>query len=323
MLRPIVLAALALVGAVPCLAVETYPSRPVHVIVPYAPGGSTDMTARVISQQLSLELNQSFVVENKTGAGSTIGDSYVAKAPPDGYTLLLADQSLVLAPHLYKSLTFDVIKDFTPITEIGRIPAVLVVNPSLNIDTLDELVKYARANPGKLNYGSAGTGGAVHLATELFKRAANIDITHVPYNGGGGAMMSGVVGNHVQLVLTALPTVLPFVKSGQLKALAVTTSRGKRSSALPDVPSMAEAGLPDLEVYFWYGLAGPAGMPPEAVETIARGVQRSLDNPNVRDKLLAQGAELVGAGPADFGKLLRSEVTRWDAVFKTAGIKID
>jgi tripartite-type tricarboxylate transporter receptor subunit TctC len=323
MLRLIALLVCAIVGAVPCLAADTYPSRPVHVIVPYAPGGSTDMMARVITQQLAEELPQSFIVENKTGGGSSIGDAYVAKSAPDGYTLLMADQSLVLAPHLYKSVTFDVINDFTPITEIARIPAVLVVNPSLNVNTLDELIRYARANPGKLNYASAGTGGAVHLATELFRRAADIDIVHVPYNGGGGAMMSGVVGNHTQIVLTSLPTVLPFVKSGQLKALAVTTARGKRSAVLPDVPSMTDAGLQDMELYFWYGLAGPARMPPDAVDTIASGVRKSLANPRVREQLLAQGAELVGGSPGDFGNLLRSEVARWSAVIKAAGIKFD
>lgn len=314
---------LALFAATTSSAADPYPAKPVRIVVPYSPGGSSDLVARIIAQQLSEDMPQSFVVENRTGAGSTIGSGYVANAAPDGYTLLLVDFSFALAPSLYPKLSFNIPKDFTPIAEIGRIPAALVVHPSLNVKSVPELVAYAKANPGKLNYGSAGIGGAIHLATEVFNRAAGVKITHVPFAGGGGAMMSGVVGNHVQMVLTAVPTVLPFVTSGKLTALAVTTADGKRSAAMPDVPSMSEAGLSGMTVYFWYGLAGPAGLPPEVVKTVYAATQKALANPKVREQLEKQGAEISGTGPEEFTKHINAELSRWSSVIKDAGIKAE
>jgi len=321
MIRAICLFVAAMLASGASWAQATYPAKSVKVIIPQAVGGSSDLMGRVLSEQLAEELGQSFVVENRTGAGGTIGSAFVANSPPDGYTLLMVDQSFVLAPNLYKTVPYDNLKDFTPISEMGRIPAALVVNPELGVKTLAEFIAYAKANPGKLNYGSGGVGSAVHLATEFFARSAGIQLTHVPFSGGGGPMMSAVVGNHVQMVLTAVPTVAPFVKSGKLVALAVTTDDGKRSPTLPDVPSMSEAGLKGATLYFWYGLSGPAGMPKDVVNAVHAGMQKAIANPKVRDKLEKQSAELAANGPDAFGKLLQQEQAKWSTVIRAAGIK--
>ena len=321
MIRAICLFVVAMLVSGASFAQGTYPARAVKVIVPQAAGGSSDLMARVFSEALSEELGQSLVVENKTGAGGTIGAAAVASSPPDGYTLMMVDQSFVLAPNLYKTVPYDVLKSFTPISDMGRIPAALVVNPELGVKTLAEFIAYCKANPGKVNYGSGGVGSAVHLATEFFARSAGIELTHVPFSGGGGPMMSAVVGNHTQMVLTAVPTVASFVKSGKLVALAVTTDDGKRSPTLPDVPSMGEAGLKGATLYFWYGFSGPANMPKDVVNAVYAGMQKAVANPKVRAKLEASSAELAANGPDAFGKLLQQEQAKWSSVIRAAGIK--
>ena len=321
MVRAICLFAAAMLTSGASFAQGTYPAKSVKVIVPQAAGGSSDLMARVFSEALTEALGQSFVVENKTGAGGTIGAASVATSPPDGYTLLMVDQSFVLAPNLYKTVPYDLLKDFTPISDMGQIPAALVVNPELGIKTLAEFIAYCKANPGKLNYGSGGVGSAVHLATEFFARSAGCQLTHVPFSGGGGPMMSAVVGNHVQMVLTAVPTVASFVQSGKLVALAVTTDDGKRSSTLPNVPSMGEAGLKNATLYFWYGLSGPANMPKEVVNAVHTGMKKAVANPKVKEKLEKSSAELSANGPDAFGKLLAQEQAKWQTVIRAAGIK--
>jgi len=309
---------LALLGAAPSLAADIYPSRPVRVIVAFAPGGGTDTTARVISQQLSEQLGRSFVVENRAGASGTIGYGLAARAAPDGYTLLMMDLSTVIVPNLFKSLAFDVARDYAPITQIAGAPNVLLVAPTLNVSTLTELIALAQARPGKLNYGSAGTGSAIHLPSELFNKAARVSIAHVPYKGGGEAM-TALLGGHVDMLITTVPASLTFIKAGKVRALAVTTS-GKRSPVLPDVPSMAEAGIPGMTVYSWYGLVGPVGIPKEVVSKVHEEVVKALAVPAVKERYLAQGAELVGSSPEEFARLIRDELRRWAEVVKAAGI---
>lgn len=312
--------ALCVAGSGSGFAAESYPAKSVRVIAPYSPGGATDFIARVISQQLSEQLGQPFVVENRVGAGGTIGNALVAKAAPDGYTLMLADPSFAIAPSLYKSLPYDVTRDFTPIVEIIEVPQALVVHPSLNVTTLKEFIELAKRSDGKLNYGSAGVGGTIHLSSELFKNATKLDIQHVPYSGGGGAMMAGLLGGQVQMVVAAIPTLYPYVKGGQLRALAATTAEGKRAAALPDVPSMNESGVPGMVVYLWFGLVGPARMPREIVDMLQAEVRKALMVPKVREQLLAQG-DLVGGTPEEFSALIRSELRRWSEVTATAGIR--
>jgi len=297
---------------------ETYPSKSVRVVVPFAPGGSVDTTARVISQQLTEQLGRQFIVDNRTGASGTIANAIVAKSAPDGYTLMMADTSTAIAGSLFKSLPFDVARDFAPITEIMRAPQVMVVNASLNVSTLKDFLALAQANPGKFNYGSAGSGGALHLTAELFKMAAKVNLTHVPYKGGGEAI-AALMGGQTHVQISTLPTVLAAIKSEKVRALAVA-SDGKRLPALPNVPSMSEAGVPGMTAYVWYGLVGPAGMPKRLVSLLNAEAIKAITVPVVRDRFAAQGAEIVGSTPEEFGKYLRQELQRWSAVIKTAGI---
>jgi tripartite-type tricarboxylate transporter receptor subunit TctC len=290
----------------------------VRVIVAFAPGGGTDLTARLVSQQLSEQTGKTFVVDNRAGASGTLGYGLAAKSPPDGYTLLMLDLSAVIVPNLFKSLPFDVANDYTPITQIVGTPNVLLASPTLGVTTLREFIALAQASPGKLNYASAGTGSAIHLPSELFNKAAKVNVTHVPYKGGGEAM-TALLGSHVDMLITTIPAALTFVNSGKVRALAVTTS-GKRSPVMPDVPSMSEAGVPGMAVYSWYGFVGPASLPTEVVTKVRAETARALSVPLVKERFLAQGAELVGGSPEDFSKLIRSELKRWAEVVKAAGI---
>jgi tripartite-type tricarboxylate transporter receptor subunit TctC len=299
-------------------AAEVYPSRPVRVIVAFAPGGGTDFTARLISTQLSEQTGKPFIVENRAGASGTIGYGLAAKSPPDGYTLLMMDLSMVIVPNLFKSLPFDVARDYTPITQIVGAPNVLLVSPTVTATTLREFIALAQANPGKLNYGSAGAGSAIHLTSELFNKAAKVNVTHVPYKGGGEAM-TALLGSHVDVVLTTVPSSLASVNSGKLRALAVTTS-GKRSPAMPDVPSMSEAGVSGMTVYSWYGFGGPAGLPNEIVARVHAETVKALAVPSLKERYLVQGSEPVGSGPEAFSKLVRDELRRWAEVVRTAEI---
>lgn len=312
---------LTLLGVSLCFGSENYPNKAVRVIAPYPPGSAVDITARLISQQLSEQFGKSFVVDNRPGASGSIGNSLAARSAPDGYTLLLMGPGLAIAPGLYKSLPYDPIKDFTPVTQVIGAPQVLVVYPALNVNTLKEFVALAQANPGKFNYSSAGAGNATHLGSELFKIAAKVNITHVPYKGGG-EMMSAVLNGQVQMVLTTMPTVLPHVNSGRVRALAVTTD-GRRSPIMPDVPSMSEAGVSGMAVYLWFGLGGPAGLPREVVNKVHAEVVKAVSLPSVRERYLAQGAEVVGSSPQEFSKYIRDELKRWGEVIKSAGITLE
>lgn len=318
-MRNALLFVLTLFGASLCLGAEIYPSKPVRVIVNFGPGGSIDIAARVISQQLSEQLGITFIVENRPGAGGTIGSAFVAKSAPDGYTLMMMDSNITIVPGLYKSLPFDVAKDFTPITQIQSNSQVLVVPSSFNVNTLKEFIALAQANPGKFNYGSAGIGTLSHLSAERFKIAAGVNIKHIMYKGGP-AVVTAILGGEVQMLMGSIqPAVLAQVKSGKLRALAVTTD-GKRSPVMPDVPSMSEVGVSGMTIYTWIGLGGPAGMPKEVVNKLHAEVVKAIAVPSVKEQFIAQGAELVGSSSEEFSKYIRNEMRRWAEVIKSAGI---
>jgi tripartite-type tricarboxylate transporter receptor subunit TctC len=312
------IAAACTLAACTALACAEYPEKPVKIVVPFAPGGTVDFTARVISQSLAEQLGKAFIVENRTGATGTIANAAVARSAADGYTLMLADTSIAMVPSLFKQLSFDVTKDFAPISLVISTPLVLIVPASLNVASLKDLIAQAKANPGKLNYGSGGIGSSTHLGAEMFRSAAAVDIVHVPYKGAGDAMQA-VLGGQVQILVTALPTALPHIKSGKARALAVTSS-GKRSAALPEIPTAAEAGLPAFTVANWFGLVAPAGTPREIVDKLNAAVVKALANAQVRERFTVQGGDPVGNSPAEFGKLIRDEIPRWAGVIKSAGV---
>jgi len=297
---------------------EVYPAKPVRVVAPFAPGGISDVVARVMSQQLSEQFGKTFIVDNRTGAGGVVGNGIVAKAAPDGHTLLMVTPAFTILPGISKSLQYDSVKDFTPITQIMRVPSVLVVSPALNVNTLKDFVALARANPGKFNYGSGGPGSALHLYSELFKIAAKVNIVHVPYKGGG-ENFAALIGGQIQMLIISVPTALQFVNSGRMRALAVTTE-GKRAPSMPNVPSMSEAGVSGMTIYVWFGFAGPAGMPKAIVNKLHAEVVKALAAPSVKDQFIRQDAEFVGSSPAEFSKLIHNELQLWAKVIKSAGI---
>jgi len=311
--------ALALLMPAPGLAAENYPARNVRLIAPFAPGGTNDVVARLIAQHLAERLGKSFIVENRTGAGGVIANDIVAKAAPDGHTLLVTNPAFAMAAGLYKSLPYDALRDFSPVTEIMRAPNVLVVNPGVGAATLKDFIALARANPGKLNYGSGGFGSALHLYSELFNSAAKISITHVPFKGGGDNM-TALLGGQVQMnIIQYQANVLEFIRNGRLRALAVTTS-GKRSASLPDVPSMSEAGLSGMTIYTWAGLVAPAKTPRPLLGKLQAEVARLLATPAVKERFSGQDAEMAGTSPEDFSRLIRSEIRLWGEVIRSAGI---
>jgi tripartite-type tricarboxylate transporter receptor subunit TctC len=299
-----------------CVGAEVYPSKPVRVLVSVGPGSTADLIARVISQQLSEQLGKSFVVDNRVGASGVIANGIVAKGAPDGYTLAVMDITSAIVPGLNKSLPYDPLKDFGAITLIVRSQQVLVVNPALNVNTLKEFIALAQANPGKFNYGSGGVGSPIHLFSELFKIAANVNIVHIPYKGD---RLTALRRGEIQMNITSIQNVLAPVKSGQVRALAVLTD-GKRLASMPDVPSMSEAGVSGMAVYSWDGLMGPAGMPKEVVNKLYAGVVKALAVPSVKERLTALDTELVGSGPEEFSIYFRNEIRRWTEVIKSAGI---
>ncbi len=316
--RKALLFGLTLFGASQCLGAEVYPNRPVRIIVHLVPGGTSDLVARLIARQLDEQLKQPFIVENRPGGSGTIAGGIVARALPDGHTLLAATGAMTIYPGFGKPMPYDVVRDFTPITQIAGSPNVLVVHPSLNVATVKEFIALAQAQSGKFNYGSNGFGGTVHMASELFKMVSKTNIVHIPYKGGGD-LISAMLGGHIQMAFGAIPTLAANIKNGQLRALAVTTD-GKRSPALPDVPSMSEAGVPGMAVYSWYGLAGPARVPKEVVSKLHAEVLKAIALPTVRDRLIAADADPVGSSPAEFSAHIRSELKRWATVIKSAGI---
>ena len=315
------------VGTVACAtsvhaqdAVKNYPARPIRLVVPYAPGGTTDYAARLLGARLADSLGQSVVVDNRPGAGSIIGSDVVAKAIPDGYTLLMVDTGFSVTPALYSKLPFDAGKDFTPVTEAMRVANWLIVPASLAARTVPELVALAKAKPGALTFGSGGVGSPFHMAGEQFKFAAKIDIVHVPYKGGGPAL-TDLIGGHISMLFPTMTIALPHVSAGRLRALAVIAP--KRSAALPDVPTMAESGYAGVTMTSWYGVMAPAGVPRPLVDKLSAEIAKVLALPDVKERLASQFAEPVGSTPAAFSKLVNAEIATWTAVARTGGIKAE
>jgi tripartite-type tricarboxylate transporter receptor subunit TctC len=318
--RRLVLGALAMPFSAPALAQATYPNRPVRIVVPYAPGGGADILARALGERLGEVWRQPVVVENRPGAGGSVGTEAVARAPADGYTILMASPSHSINPALYKNLTFDTLQAFTPITIVASGPLVLVVNASAPFTGLKAVVDHAKANPGQVAYASAGIGSSPHFAGELLSSLAGLQMTHVPYRGTGPALVD-LMTNRVQMFFGPVPTILEHVRDGRLKALAVTTKT--RFAALADVPSIAEQGYPDYELLQWWGLMVPTGTPTEIAREQYAQVKRILESPAMRERLAALGAEPGGGAPAEFDALIRDEIQRWTRLVQTANLTPD
>jgi tripartite-type tricarboxylate transporter receptor subunit TctC len=300
---------------------QAFPTHTVKLVVPFPPGGPLDATGRAIAQKLTEMWGQSVVVDNRPGAGGNIGADYVAKSAPDGYTVVMGALSThAVNPSLYSKMPYDAVKDFAPITLLAITPNVLVVNPSLPVHSVEELVAYAKAHPGKLSFGSGSNGSAGHLAGELFKVDAGVDMVHVPYRGAAPAMQ-GLLAGDTQLMFDNLANSMPQVKAGKLRALAVTTAQ--RSKLAPDLPTMAEAGLPGFDITTWFGLLAPAGTPPEVIARWNGAVTQMLDDPAMRERLARQGAEAAPDTPQQFAAFIGTELVKYARIVKASGAKVD
>jgi len=298
---------------------QTYPAKPVRIVAPFAPGGGTDFIARLIAQKLTERLGQQVIVENKPGAGGNLGAEFAVKSAPDGYTLLLIAGSYTVNPSIYK-LSFDPMNDISPIVQLSQGPFVVAVHPSVPAKTLKELIDYARREPDKLSYASAGSGSITHLASELFLDMAKIKAVHVPYKGTGPALNDTIAGN-TQLIFGSVATSLQFIKSGRLRGLAVTTPQ--RIPAAPELPTVSEAGVPGYSVVLWHGLVGPKGLPGAVVERVNQAANDALKSKDVADLLATDGVAPAGGTPEQFRALIKADIERWGGVVKRANIKAD
>jgi len=313
----ITLAAAALCGSAQA---QGYPSKPVTIVVPFAPGGATDIMARQLAERLHKRLGQPVIVENKAGAGTMIASEYVAKAAPDGHTVLLAASSLGIAPSLYSKVNYDPVKDFTPISLVASVVHVLEVHPSVPAKNVAELIAWIKANPGKVNYGSVGAGTSTHLESELFNTMAGVKMTHVPYKGSAPALMD-LVGGNLQVMFDAWASSGPFIKDGKTRLLAVTTAQ--RSKILPDVPTVAESGLPGYEAMPWLGFVAPAGTPAAVVGKFHAELMEVLKEPEVQEKFRSLGLDIIGNTPQEFGEFIKKDIVKWAKVIKESGAKAD
>ena len=314
----------ALIGMVGALALcafdagaQSYPTKPIRFVVPFAPGGGTDIVARLLAQRLNEGLGEPVVVDNRGGAGSTLGTDIVCKAPPDGYTLLLGNISLAFNAWLYKSLPYNAARDLAPVSMVAVQPNIVVIHPSIAAKSIREFTDYARANTGKLSYASAGAGSGTHLAGEMLKDRLKIDMLHVPYKGTGPAI-TDLIGGQVQVMISTFASALPHVKSGRLRALGVTSA--KRSSATPDVPTLIEAGVPDYDYSTWYALFMPAGTPAAIIARVNQVTRAALAEEDLKQKFDAQGVEPWTSTPAELGAYVRAETEKWGKVVRAAAI---
>lgn len=311
----------ALLAVVATAMADTYPSRAIRLLVPAAPGGGADFLARVVGPTLGEAMGQTVVIENRSGASGTIAAEATAKAAGDGYTVLLGQStSIVMAPHMYNKLGYDTLRDLRPVTLVAEIPNVLVVHPSVPVNNVKDLVALAKARPDSLNYGSSGKGAPSHLAGELFEIATGTKMMHVPYRGAGPAV-NALLAGETQVMFAPMVAVLPQVKSGRLRALAVTSAR--RSAAAPELPTLGESGLKDVEITSWFGFFVPVSTPPEVVEKLQRETSKVLRQPGVVERLAREGAEPVGNSPADFNSFVRAEYVRFGKLIKDKDIKSD
>jgi tripartite-type tricarboxylate transporter receptor subunit TctC len=318
--RCALLAVLLLAPASRAESAPPYPTKPIRMVVPFAPGGSNDIMARLVGQAYAESMGQQVVIDNRPGASGVIGCEIVAKAPADGYTLLMMSLTLVVNPSLYRKLPFDTEKDLLPITLVASAPLMLVVHPSLPATSVQELIAHARKNPGRLNFGSGGPGTTPHLAGEMLKTMAGLQITHVPYKGGGPAL-ADLVGGQIQFMLENIPSTLPFAQSGKLRALAVTSV--KRSPLVPDLPTLDESGVKGYELVGWNGLFAPAGTPPAVTTRLYEETRKALRRTDVRNRLATLGAEGVGSTPEEFRAFITTEMRKWSRVVREAGLKAE
>jgi tripartite-type tricarboxylate transporter receptor subunit TctC len=311
--------ALAMAASSGALA-QGYPSRPIKIVVPYPPGGFNDTLGRTLAAKFTEAWGQPAVVENKPGGNTLIGNDFVAKSAPDGYTLLVVAFPFSVVPSLFKTMPYDTVRDFAPVILAATSPNLLVVHPSLPVATVGELIALAKSKPGSLSYASTGNGSSNHISMELFKSLAGVNIVHIPYKGSGPAV-SDLLGGQVQLMFDNTPNVLPHVKAGKLRALGSSGTR--RSSMTPDVPTVAEAGVPGYEVTVWFGLVAPAGTPREVVAKLNAEVTRILALSDVRERFLAQGVEPVGSTPEQFAEHIKAQMAKWAQVVQAAGVKAE
>jgi len=299
---------------------QQFPSHPIHIVVPVPPGGGVDASARLVGQKIGDRLGTTVVIDNRPGANGLIGTEAVARAAPDGYTLIMVSMSHAINPSFYPKIPYDSVKDFAPVSLVVTAPGLLVVGPSLKVRTVREFIEAAKSRPGQITVSSGGNGSPGHLALELMKKIAGIDVIHVPYKGGGD-VMTDVIGGRVDATIPGIASALPMVKAGKATALAVTSSR--RAATAPDVPTMAEAGLPGYEAASWYALLAPAGTPREIVDTLSRETAQALKVNEVRERLIAQGLDPAASTPAELSKKIVDEIDKWHRLIQSAGIKND
>jgi tripartite-type tricarboxylate transporter receptor subunit TctC len=319
MRKPAVALALAAIGAAALPAVaQNYPTRPIRLVVASSPGGASDILARTLAQKLTETLGQQVVVDNRGGASGVIGTDIVAKAPPDGYTLLIIQPSLTINPSMIRKLPYDAVKDFTPVSLVVDAAQIMSVNPGVPAKSVKELIALAKAKPGTLNFGSPGVGTSPHLTAELFKLQAGVDMPQVLFKGSGPAYIS-LISGEVQVAFSTVISAMPHVKSGKIRALGVTTK--KRVSIFPDIPTIAESALPDFETSQWFGILGPAGMPRAIVKQLNAALERASSSPDVKERLIGQGVEVVNSTPEEFSAVIKRELVQWAKVIKAAGIQ--
>ena len=314
------LAAACLAAGLALPAAAQYPDRPIKIVVPFGPGGFTDVAARILQKELGAAIGQSIIIENKPGAGSTIGTAEVANAKPDGYTLVMISTTHVISPHLYKQMPYDPIKGFTPVMKLAEGPYVLVVHPSLPVKNVKDLIDLARREPGKLDYASSGNGSAQHLVGALFTTSARVNMNHVPYKGSNQAM-NDLIGGQVKVSFVGVPNALPNLKNGKLVALGVSTA--KRYGELPDVPPISEAGLPGYDATIWLGLLAPPGTPREVVQKINAEITKVLSQPEARKLMASAGVDVATSSPEEFARLMQSELDRWGKVVRETGAQVN
>jgi tripartite-type tricarboxylate transporter receptor subunit TctC len=316
-----VLFALVMAGAASTGVAQEYPVKLVRIVAPMGPGGSTDVLTRLAGQKLSERWGQTVLVDNRVGASGNLGAELVSRSPPDGYTLLMGGAPHAINMSLFRTNRYDLAKDLVAIAPVATFPLLIAVHPSLPVKSVRELIALARSRPDQLNFGSAGNGSPNHLSMELFKTMAGVRMTHIPYKGGSGQVVTDLLAGHVQLASMGLPPSMPFVKAGKLRAIAVTSAR--RSKMLPEVPTVSETGLPGFDVSSWFGLFGPAGLPKDIVAKVNADVANAVAAADTRERLAALGAESMNRSPEEFGRFVREEIAKWAKVVKASGATVD